>query len=113
MPKDLKLSKSETIIAENLLRKREAGVAKRLATLVLDDPEAWAWGGEGILRDGVPVGEVTSAGWSATLGRAVVMGYVRGAAPVERAWVLSGRYQLDIAGQVVGATIAARPPFQG
>ena len=98
---------------EALLRKREAGVAKRLATLVLDDPEAWAWGGEGILRDGVPVGEVTSAGWSATLGRAVVMGYVRGAAPVERAWVLSGRYQLDIAGQVVAATIAARPPFQG
>ncbi len=98
---------------EALLRKREAGVSKRLATLVLDDPEAWAWGGEGILRDGVPVGEVTSAGWSATLGRAVVMGYVRGAAPVERAWVLSGRYQLDIAGQVVAATIAARPPFQG
>ena len=98
---------------EALLRKREAGVAKRLAALVLDDPEAWAWGGEGILRDGVPVGEVTSAGWSATLGRAVVMGYVRGAAPVERAWVLSGRYQLDIAGQVVAATIAARPPFQG
>jgi 4-methylaminobutanoate oxidase (formaldehyde-forming) len=98
---------------EALLRKREAGVAKRLATLVLDDPEAWAWGGEGILRDGVPVGEVTSAGWSATLGRAVVMGYVRGAAPVERGWVLSGRYQLDIAGQVVAATIAARPPFQG
>ncbi|MFM8681508.1 MAG: FAD-dependent oxidoreductase [Alphaproteobacteria bacterium] len=107
------LAKDGFIGREALLRKREAGVAKRLAMLVLDDPEAWAWGGEGILRDGVPVGEVTSAGWSASLGRAVVMGYVRGAAPVERAWVLSGRYQLDIAGQVVGATIAARPPFQG
>jgi glycine cleavage system aminomethyltransferase T len=107
------LAKPGFLGREALLRKREAGVSKRLATLVLDDPEAWAWGGEGILRDGVPVGEVTSAGWSATLGKAVVMGYVRGAAPVERAWVLSGRYQLDIAGQVVDATIAARPPFQG
>jgi 4-methylaminobutanoate oxidase (formaldehyde-forming) len=107
------LAKPGFLGRDALLRKREAGVSKRLATLVLDDPEAWAWGGEGILRDGVPVGEVTSAGWSATLGKAVVMGYVRGAAPVERAWVLSGRYQLDIAGQVVDATIAARPPFQG
>ena len=34
-------------------------------------------------------------------------------AELERAWVLSGRDQLDIAGQVVAATIAARPPFQG
>ena len=107
------LSKEGFLGREALLRKREAGVSKRLAILVLDDPDAWAWGGEGILRDGVPVGEVTSAGWSASLGRAVVMGYVRGAAPVERSWVLSGRYQLDIAGQVVGATIAPKPPFQG
>ena len=107
------LAKPGFLGRDALLRKREAGGSMRLATLVLDDPEAWAWGGEGILRDGVPVGEVTSAGWSATLGKAVVMGYVRGAAPVERAWVLSGRYQLDIAGQVVDATIAARPPFQG
>ncbi len=109
----VKLEKGEFLGRAALLEKRAAGVRKRLAILVLDDPLAWPWGGEGILRDGVPVGEVTSAGWSAALGRAVVMGYVRDAAPIDRAWVLAGRYELDIAGTRVGARVQAKPPFVG
>lgn len=109
----VKFDKGDFIGRDALLRKREAGVRKRLAILVIDDPAAWPWGGEGILRDGKPVGEVTSAGWSTTLGRAVVMGYVRAPMPIDRAWVLSGRYELDIAGTRVGATVQAKPPFSG
>ncbi|MBI3453325.1 MAG: FAD-dependent oxidoreductase, partial [Rhodospirillales bacterium] len=33
-----------------------SGPAKRLALFVLDDPAAFLWGGEAILRDGAPVG---------------------------------------------------------
>jgi 4-methylaminobutanoate oxidase (formaldehyde-forming) len=109
-----KLDKGTGFIGRDaLLRQRERGVAKRLGLFVLDDPDAFPWGGEGILRDGKPVGEITSAGYSATLGRAVVMAYVRGEGPVTRDYVLEGRYEVDIAGERVMATPLPKPPFPG
>ncbi|WP_284617272.1 GcvT family protein [Aquabacterium humicola] len=54
--------------------------AKKLLSFILDDREAWAWGGESILIDGRPVGELSSAGWSLAAGRCVGLGYVRGEA---------------------------------
>jgi 4-methylaminobutanoate oxidase (formaldehyde-forming) len=78
---------------------------------VLADPGAWCWGGEGILRDGAAVGEVTSAGWSVTLGRCVAMGYVRADAPIDRDYLLAGRYEIDIAGTRASASAQARGPF--
>jgi 4-methylaminobutanoate oxidase (formaldehyde-forming) len=109
----VRLDKPDFIGRAALVEKQAAGVRKRLALFVLDDPQAWPWGGEGILRDGEPVGEVTSAGWSAALGRAVAMGYVRASGPIDRAWVLAGRYEVDIAGVRVPVTVQARPPFRG
>jgi glycine cleavage system aminomethyltransferase T/glycine/D-amino acid oxidase-like deaminating enzyme len=98
---------------EALLRQKERGPSKRLGLFVLDDPAAFPWGGEGILRDGKPVGEVTSVGYSGRLSRAVVMGYVRGNGPVDRDFVLNGRYVIDIAGEQASATPLAKPPFPG
>jgi glycine cleavage system aminomethyltransferase T/glycine/D-amino acid oxidase-like deaminating enzyme len=94
-----------------LLRQREAGPRKRFAMLALDHPEAFPWGGEPILRNGEPVGEVTSAGYSGRAGRAIVMGYVRGAEAVTRDDVLAGRYEIDIAGERCGAVALAKPVF--
>src|SRR5437016_3978933 len=78
------------------LRQQEHGPSKRLGLFTPDDPTGFPWGGEGILRDGKPVGEITSAGYSARVGRAVVMGYVRGEEPVTREFLMSGRYVIDI-----------------
>lgn len=105
----VKFDKGDFIGREALLRHREAGPRKRLAMLALDDAEAFPWGGEPVLRDGVAVGEVTSAGYSVTLGRALVMAYVRGEAPVTREHVLQGSYAIDIAGERFGATVQAKP----
>lgn len=94
-----------------LLREREKGPAKRLAMFTLDDPAVYVWGGEPILRDGISVGEVTSAGFSDGLGRMVALGYVRGSGPVSREFVLSGGYDIDVAGRRATATVCARPPY--
>ena len=99
---------------EALLRAARGGPRKRLAILVLDDAGRWAWGGEGILRDGAPVGEVTSAGWSAALGRGGRHGLrARATRPIDRAWVLAGRYEIDIAGSRTAGSVLAKPPFAG
>ena len=110
----VKVGKGTDFIGRDaLVRQQEHGPSKRLGLFTLDDPAAFPWGGEGVLRDGKPVGEITSAGYSARLGRAVVMGYVRGEGPVTREFVMSGRYTVDIAGDRVAATPLAKPPFPG
>jgi 4-methylaminobutanoate oxidase (formaldehyde-forming) len=84
-----------------LVERQQAGLAKRLVRFTFDDPSAFPWGGEPILMDGRNVGELTSAGYSWRLGRAVAMGYARaptGVADLTDAAVLSARYEVDIAG---------------
>ena len=54
-----------------------AASTKRLVQLTLDDPAAFPWGGEPVLMDDRYVGELTSAGYSRTLGRAVAFVYAR------------------------------------
>jgi glycine cleavage system aminomethyltransferase T/glycine/D-amino acid oxidase-like deaminating enzyme len=107
----VKFDKGDFIGREALLKQRERGAKKRLTILVLDDPAAFPWGGEPVLRDGAPVGEVTSSGYSRKLGRAIVMTYVRGVAPVTREHVLAGRYEIDIAGTRFSAVAQAKPVF--
>jgi glycine cleavage system aminomethyltransferase T len=53
---------------------------KKLVTLVLDDPQDFAWGGEPIVLGGETVGEISSVGWSPLANACVALGYVRGAA---------------------------------
>jgi 4-methylaminobutanoate oxidase (formaldehyde-forming) len=96
---------------EALIAKRETGVAKRLCLFALDDPGDWCWGGEGILANGEPAGEISSAGWSTVLGRCVAMGYVRAERNFERAEMLSWTYAIDIAGKIAGAKALARAPY--
>jgi 4-methylaminobutanoate oxidase (formaldehyde-forming) len=87
-----------------LATQRERGVTKRLVQLVLDDPAAFPWGGEPIHMNGRAVGELTSAGYSRALGRAVGLGYARGDAPLDDVSLTSARYEIDIAGVRYSAT---------
>ena len=63
---------------EALLKAQSQPLKKKLITVLLDSPNAYAWGGEGIVIDGETVGELTSAGWSPAANVCVGLGYVRG-----------------------------------
>ena len=93
------LDKPAFIGRDALLRQRDEGLARRLVQFTLDDPAAYAWGGEPLLADGRSIGELTSAGYSRTLGRIVAMGYARGDAPLADDAILAARYEVDIAGE--------------
>lgn len=89
-----------------LLLQRERGVSRRVVRFRLDDPDAFAWGGEPLLIDGRPLSEVTSAGYSGKLGRSIAFAYVasRGDVPLTDAAITNARYAIDIAGTEVRAT---------
>jgi glycine cleavage system aminomethyltransferase T/glycine/D-amino acid oxidase-like deaminating enzyme len=79
-------------------RLRSPGPRRRLVSFVVDDPNPMLWGGELMLRDGVPAGQVTSAAWGGTVGSAVGLAYVRHEETVTQDWLASGTWQVDVAG---------------
>jgi glycine cleavage system aminomethyltransferase T len=75
----VKLDKSAAFIGQAALRaSRDQPLRKKLVSLVLRSPSAYAWGGETIVLDGEPVGEISSAGYSPLAGACVALGYLRG-----------------------------------
>jgi 4-methylaminobutanoate oxidase (formaldehyde-forming) len=77
----VKLDKPAAFIGRDaLLAAREKPLRKKLLRFEFSDPSVYAWGGEAIVIDGEPVGELSSVGWSPKAGACVALGYVRGAA---------------------------------
>jgi 4-methylaminobutanoate oxidase (formaldehyde-forming) len=96
---------------EALLKQKAAGVRRRLAIFVLQDPEPVLWGSELIHRDGKPVGYTTSGSYGHTVGGGIAMGYVNDPAGVTAELVQSGRYEINVNGTRIAATAHLRAPY--
>ncbi|WP_345814594.1 FAD-dependent oxidoreductase [Paraburkholderia sp. PREW-6R] len=96
-----------------LIRLRDEPLRRRMVVLTIDGAaERMLWGGEAILRDGEPVGSVSSAAFGHTLGCPVAMGYVshpNGAA--DAAYLGAGRYAVDVAGELLPASVHLKAPY--
>lgn len=93
-----------------LERARAEGVQNKLVGFRVDSADAMLWGGELILRDGLPAGQVTSAAWAETTSASVGLGYVRAAdgATIDAAWVRAGSYQVDVGGVLYPITVSLK-----
>jgi len=108
----VKLDKTTNFIGkEALLKQKATGVKRRLASFVLDDPDAMLWGGERIFRDGQLMGTSTSGYYGFTLGRAIAFGYVKHDEVIKPDFVLSGKYTIDFAGKQYPAKARLEPPY--
>jgi 4-methylaminobutanoate oxidase (formaldehyde-forming) len=95
---------------EALEAQRAAGpLPRRLASVRIEDPALVLLGRETILRDGERVGWLTSGGFGHSLGVPIGLGYVHSATGVDAATLGEGRFELDVAGQRVPATLSLRP----
>jgi 4-methylaminobutanoate oxidase (formaldehyde-forming) len=86
-------------------------LAKRLMTFTVDDPAILLAGRETILRDGKPVGYLTSGGWGYTTAKNIGLGYVRNAEGISEEWLNGARYELEVATVAVPATLHAEPLY--
>jgi 4-methylaminobutanoate oxidase (formaldehyde-forming) len=57
---------------------RDKPLRKKLVTLVLQPGTPYVWGGETLLWNGEPAGEISSAGYSPLAGACVALAYLRG-----------------------------------
>ncbi len=95
---------------EAVLRKRDAGLDRRLVQFRLTEPDAMLYHNEPILRDGRIVGQITSGAYGHTLGGAVGLGYVP-CKGEEAGAVLASSYEIDVAGRKVRAEASLRPMY--
>jgi 4-methylaminobutanoate oxidase (formaldehyde-forming) len=93
-------------------RLRAGGPRRRLVSFVVQDPGPMLWGGELVLRDGAPVGQVTSAAWGETVGASVGLAYVRRDEPVTADWLRAGDFRVDVGGELVDVRLSLTAPLK-
>lgn len=106
----VRTGKGDFIGRDAVLRKREAGLSRRLVQFLLQDPAAMAYHNEPIWRDGTIVGTVTSGNYGHALGGSVALGYVP-CAGQSADEVLASSYEIDVAGRRVPAVASLQPMY--
>ncbi|WP_347311876.1 GcvT family protein [Defluviimonas sp. SAOS-178_SWC] len=106
----VKTSKPDFIGRDAVLRKKEAGLEKRLVQFRLSDPEVMVYHNEPLIRDGKIVSHLTSGTYGHHLGAAIGMGYVpcKGESAAD---VLASDYEVEIAGRRVKAAASLQPLY--
>jgi 4-methylaminobutanoate oxidase (formaldehyde-forming) len=106
------LDKESDFIGKNecLKIKAAAPYSKRLVQVLLKDPQPQMFHAEVVLRNGIPVGEIRAASYAHTLGGAIGLAMVEGD-PVDINYLNNGRWEVDIAGNIVPAEVSFRPLY--
>ncbi|MBE1205610.1 GcvT family protein [Aminobacter carboxidus] len=108
----VKLKKDIDFLGRKALEKTgNAPLTKRLACFTVDDKDVVLVGRETILRDGQPVGYLTSGGYGYSVGKNIGFGYVKNAGGVDDAFLTGGSYELVVAMERVPAKIHLEPLF--
>ncbi|MFC7054038.1 FAD-dependent oxidoreductase [Hansschlegelia quercus] len=101
----VKLKSNTPFLGREALVEKAAKPLPRLLTgFTVDDPGIVLLGRETIIRDGKRVGWLASGGFGHTVGKPIGYGYVRDPDGVDAAYVMSGSYELDVAGEIIPAT---------
>jgi 4-methylaminobutanoate oxidase (formaldehyde-forming) len=106
----VKTNKGDFIGRDAVLKKREAGLGRRMLQFKLRDPAPLLFHNEALVRDGKIVSIITSGDYGHHLGGAIGMGYVPCAGETEEQ-VLASNYEIEIAGERFGAEASIRPMY--
>lgn len=110
----VKLGKSTDFIGKTALLEAKATPPRRRCVSLVARPHdaPLLHGGELVLRDGKPVGEVTSAAFGAALDRPVMLAYVAtDGVPLTREALARSTYTVDVGGITVPVTASLEAPF--
>ncbi|HET8665807.1 MAG TPA: FAD-dependent oxidoreductase [Nocardioides sp.] len=93
-------------------RLREPGPRRRVVSFVCTEPEPMVWGGELLLRNGEPAGQVTSAAYGATVGASVGLALLRSDRPVRQEDLDGEAFAIDLAGELVPVRVTLGAPLR-
>lgn len=105
----VKLRGGQPFLGREALQAQAAGALRRRLAAVTAAPEVMLHGRETLYRDGERVGYLSSGGYGYTLERSIGYAYLGRAdaseAGVDAAWIDSGHYELEVAGERVPAQV--------
>ncbi|MEO0693031.1 MAG: FAD-dependent oxidoreductase [Pseudomonadota bacterium] len=106
----VKPAKGEFIGRDAVLRKKEAGLSRRMLQFRVASHDHMLFHNEPLIKDGEIVGLVTSANYGHALGGAIGMGYVpaKDQTPDD---VLSATYEIEVAGERIPAVASLAPMY--
>jgi 4-methylaminobutanoate oxidase (formaldehyde-forming) len=106
----VKTGKPDFIGRDAILRKKEAGLVKRLVQFKMTDTSVMVYHNEPLIRDGNIVGYLSSGAYGHHLGAAIGLGYVpcQGESTAD---VLGSDYAVEIAGRRVAAEASLAPIY--
>ncbi|CAN7248308.1 FAD-dependent oxidoreductase [Rhizobium sp. LjRoot30] len=106
----VKLKKNTDFFGRNALQQIQGKpLKKRFMGFTVDDPDVVLVGRETILRDGKPVGYLTSGGFGYTIGKNIGYGYVRFEDGVTDDYLKAGSYELVVASEKTPASLHFGP----
>ena len=106
----VKTDKASFMGREAVLRKKEAGLDRRMVQFKLNDPEPLLYHNEPIIRDGEIVGFLSSGNYGHYLGAAIGLGYVPCLGETASD-ILASHYEIDVAGIRVKAEASLKSMY--
>jgi 4-methylaminobutanoate oxidase (formaldehyde-forming) len=94
-----------------LIAQQTGGIKKRLAAFTVEDSSVVLLGRETIYRDGQRVGWLSSGGYGHTLDKPIGYGLIRHDGGLSDEFILSGKYQLEVASERVAAKVHLEPLY--
>ena len=107
---DIKSGK-DFIGRDAILEQQQRPLVKSLAGFTIAERNVVLLGRETIYRDGERVGWLSSAGWGYTLETNIGLGYVRNPDGVDKAYLQSGNYELEVAGERLPCKLQLQPLY--
>ncbi len=94
-----------------LAKKAEGPLTRRLAQVLVDDPDPLMFHAEVVRRDGMPLGYVRAASYGHTLGGAVGLVMLEAGEPIDQDYLDSGAWDVEIGDRRYPAVASLRPLY--
>jgi len=94
-----------------LAQKARGTLSRRLVQVLVKDPEPLMFHAEVVRRNGTPAGYIRSASYGFTLGGAVGLAMIDADEPIDRAYLDSGEWTVQIGASVYPAVASLRPMY--
>jgi len=109
----IKLDKPADFIGKQACIKKKAkgGLTRRLAQVLVKDPEPLLFHAEVIFRNGKPAGYVRSGSYGYTLGGAAGLFMIEAEQPVDQDYIDAGQWEINIAGKLYPAKVSLKPLY--
>jgi 4-methylaminobutanoate oxidase (formaldehyde-forming) len=92
-----------------LANKTRGPLKRRLAQVLLKNPEPFLFHAEVVRRNGVDTGYVRAGSYGFSLGGAVGLFMIEADEPVTTEYIANGKWEVDIAGKIYPAEVSLRP----